>query len=165
MILCLLSLMILVSLIFIKKITITFIKENDTKLFLTLFNKNINLINFKKNKAPPKKKKNHFSVFKLIGLFFKWLRKCEIKINKIQLPQNFDTFSTNTPLKPYEIYSIVFAFVVYLKKRSKDLIITNHSFVIDSSHKNLCLDISVKIRLFHLLLFLFDLLLLLIKKR
>ena len=147
----------------VNDVTVTFIKDKDTKLYLTLFKKKINLIKKRKNKnnsAASQKSKKKPPTLKLIKLILKNLDKCEVEIKKIALPLSTDNSPIKNFLLPYRLSIPVYTTISYLESKTKSFKISNDAFRFNDSSDVFCLDINLRIKLFYVLLILFDYLIL-----
>ena len=143
------------------------IKKNDQLCFRFAF-LHFNF-DFKRKKKRKKKSKQKSSItpnyFKLIQKNSKLLQKTTIVISKITLPCNEKDFTVDSFLLPYKKYALISSIISFLDSKVKNLEIKRDAVSISQSASSLCLDITIKTELFHLLPFIFAHLFLSIKNR
>ncbi len=143
------------------------IKKNDTLEFrLAVFGLNIRFGKNKKSEnAKRTKRKERPDYLKLLSKITKRLSKSKITISKVTLPSKAEEFTPSAFLLPYGKYAAIFAVISFIDSKVKKLEIQEGAICVSRSISDFCLDITIKIKLFYMLLFLFDYFSLSIKKR
>ena len=141
-------------------------KQDTFELTVTVFHHNIT---FKKRQRTThqgsEKKKKKISYFKIFPKILKRLRKGELLISRITLPSTNQDFSVESFLGAYRIYAVLNASLSFISSNVKSLEISNDAISISKEESKFCLDITLKIKLFYLLLALSDYLLFSVRER
>ena len=113
----------------------------------------------RENKAKRKKAKNkrtnkfssYLNIIKAISVIIKG---CELTLRRISFPSKADRLD-NTITRTYSYYSLTAAALAYLDERAIKLTVLDDAFLPCSASNSFRLDLSIKTRLFTLLLGLF----------
>ena len=102
-------------------------------------------------------KKDSTQYFKLIRLIPKYIKKLEIAIYKLEIPESEAAFSPSFVLSTYGKDVLIYTLISYVASSAKSFYISNEVYK-DLHSNSFCLDLSIKFRLFFALPILFDLL-------
>ena len=144
---------ILLCFILTRDVTFVFIKEDDIKIYLRIFNKNINLIKKKKSshRLEKTKGKKQIPYLKLIKTITKLLKSSKVFIKSIVIPIK-NEFDSDSFLSSYKALAIVYSLVAFISSQIENTSLGDN-FVSFSSVKNsICFDITIESGLFHVLL-------------
>ena len=133
--------------------TFVLIKEDDIKIYLTFFNKNINLTKKRKSPSISKKTKDKKQIpyLKFIKKISKLLKNSKIIIKSIVIPVK-NEFNTDTFLSPYRTLTIVYSLIAFISSQAESTVLCDDFISFSTSKSSLCLDITVKSKLFRILL-------------
>ena len=128
------------------KLNIT--KDESFKIRITVFNLNFTF----KNK---KKRKKHLPYSFLLVKATDLLKKCEITITKLDIPKSEENFSVDTFLAPIKRHALLSLIISFIETKAKSLEVKENAIPVFSGVSHICLDITLKFKLFYLLKFLF----------
>ena len=151
-------LFILSSLLF-TKVRIRIIKNRSIKIVVTLFGLKIqiNRGSGETNKeSTVKRNQKPLSYIHALQCISKWLKYCDIIIEKIVFPNHGVDLSVESFLRPYKEEALAYTLLSYIASHAKYLSISENAIEHSRENSTLCLDFSFEFKLFFGFLFLFD---------
>ena len=101
----------------------------------------------------------------LIRKFSKRLRCIEITVRKINIPYKAQEFTTKSVLAPYNIYAVLNTVIALAKTKAKAIDIKDDAVCVSCDFTKLCLDITLRFKLFYIFPLLYDYLTVCVKRR